>query len=442
MPILTVPGSGGGVTGAISGTLTPGIIPVADGANSLTDGSLTDDSVGNISRSGQISIVSHLDAVSVSAAELLSLNSQGGTGAGVQIHAFSDGDVTVTSDAGNVVIGAGLAVQINGPIDLVGSNSGQATIQVAATAGNPNPLQLPIATGATGYVLSTDGGNPQQLSWISPASGVTGPTGPTGPTGSAGTGSTGPTGPTGSQGTGVTGPTGATGATGAAGSGTTGATGSSGLGFPSPTMGMMSYLYPAIGTITNLTAMGHDTSSSFGTLGGNGGGVGPIIGITVLTSTASGCEGSLCHPYNYSPYLNMQWGIAATGANVRSWAGLTSNSGSTQCGATNPAGDYAAFRWAQGVDTNIQCITKDSSTQTVVDSGVPVTLGAVNKLAINCDSANSQVLFYINGSLVATITTHLPTAATAMKWMSGFTQTAGTGAQLYIGRVYVVDQLQ
>lgn len=58
----------------------------------------------------------------------------------------------------NTVGGADLRFQ--------GSSNGSASIRVAAAAGSPNPLQLPIVTGAAGAVLSTDGGNPQQLSWI------------------------------------------------------------------------------------------------------------------------------------------------------------------------------------------------------------------------------------------------------------------------------------
>lgn len=56
-----------------------------------------------------------------------------------------------------------------GVLLLGGSTSGYAKIQVAATAGSPNPLQLPTATGSAGEVLATDGNNPQQLYWTNPA---------------------------------------------------------------------------------------------------------------------------------------------------------------------------------------------------------------------------------------------------------------------------------
>lgn len=69
-------------------------------------------------------------------------------------------------------------------------------------------FNLPNTTGASGYLLSTDGAG--NLSWQSALTGPTGVTGPTGTNGSTGpTGATGATGPSGVTGnTGVTGPTG------------------------------------------------------------------------------------------------------------------------------------------------------------------------------------------------------------------------------------------
>lgn len=213
-----------------------------------------------------------------------------------------------------------------------------------------------------------------------------------------------------------------------------------GSGWPNPSMGAFTFIYASLtANSSNFTVgIGRDTSATFGTTGGNGSPGGTIIGVTLTGSTASGFEGSLLHAYNVSPYMNVQVGVNGTTAG-RLWVGLTSNGGSTQMASNNPAGNYAAFLWEVG--NNFKCITKDGTTQTIVDSGVALVSGTLYRLTINCDSANSQVLFYINGSLVATITTHLPTAATAMKWMQGLTQTTGSGDQLFAGRVFVVDQL-
>jgi hypothetical protein len=50
-------------------------------------------------------------------------------------------------------------------IDFTGATSGTAKLCVADIAGTPTQLNLPITSGTAGKFLSTDGGNPQQLSW-------------------------------------------------------------------------------------------------------------------------------------------------------------------------------------------------------------------------------------------------------------------------------------
>lgn len=62
----------------------------------------------------------------------------------------------------------------SGQVTLTGASSGSATIQAATAQGTPQPVQLPTSTGTSGYVLSTDGGTPQQLSWIAPGAGTLG----------------------------------------------------------------------------------------------------------------------------------------------------------------------------------------------------------------------------------------------------------------------------
>jgi hypothetical protein len=53
----------------------------------------------------------------------------------------------------------------NGISSWFGTTSGSAGLGVAAIAGTPNSILLPITTGTVGQVLTTDGGNPQQTSW-------------------------------------------------------------------------------------------------------------------------------------------------------------------------------------------------------------------------------------------------------------------------------------
>lgn len=54
----------------------------------------------------------------------------------------------------------------DGRLCLPGIISGQACITVPDTAGSPADIRLPITTGCVGCILKTDGGTPQQLSWI------------------------------------------------------------------------------------------------------------------------------------------------------------------------------------------------------------------------------------------------------------------------------------
>ena len=67
---------------------------------------------------------------------------------------------------------------LGGSINFVGDTSGSARLGVSAVAGGSNEIFLPTATGTPGQVLSTDGGNPQQTSWVSralvPLTGTTG----------------------------------------------------------------------------------------------------------------------------------------------------------------------------------------------------------------------------------------------------------------------------
>jgi hypothetical protein len=63
----------------------------------------------------------------------------------------------------------GSAVNGTGILSLRGITSGSAKISVPSVAGSPNTILLPTATAAaSGHLLSSDGGNPQQLSWVAP----------------------------------------------------------------------------------------------------------------------------------------------------------------------------------------------------------------------------------------------------------------------------------
>ena len=100
----------------------------------------------------------------------------------------------------------------------------------------------------------------------------------------------------------------------------------------------------------------------------------------------------------------------------RYWNGITDCS-TTNMGATffsdTPAANFVGFRFSTGAgDTNYQAVCQTgSSNQTVVDTGVAP--GSVaDKLEFKPSGGN--VLFYINGTLVATISTNVPSNALGM----------------------------
>lgn len=79
-----------------------------------------------------------------------------------------------------------------------------------------------------------------------------------------------------------------------------------------------------------------------------------------------------------------------------------------------PAVQFVAFRFSttQG-DTHYQAIVSDGSTPTTVDTGIAPTTNPIS-LSIIFDDGAGTVKFYIGSTLVATISTHLPTSGTKM----------------------------
>jgi hypothetical protein len=157
------------------------------------------------------------------------------------------------------------------------------------------------------------------------------------------------------------------------------------------------------------------------------------------TNTASGLNGNL----NYRTGRNIRFfllcGAAGKITDERWWWGVTDQTLATMSGSANPAGNYAAFRFdTTASDTTWQCITKDGSTQNVQASGVAPVINTVQTFAIEFNDSGSTVLFYINGSLVATSSSHLPSASTNLRYVlttecfSSTTSNGFTFEQLFI----------
>lgn len=113
--------------------------------------------------------------------------------------------------------------------------------------------------------------------------------------------------------------------------------------------------------------------------------------------------------------INAVWrGWMGRTTDIRFWIVLTDAFSGGLTVSDTPSGNYAGFRFsAIGGDTQIQCCTSDGSTQTVASSGVTPDL-ASHSYGILFDDVTPAIKFYIDGNLVATITTHLPTSGSLL----------------------------
>jgi hypothetical protein len=145
---------------------------------------------------------------------------------------------------------------------------------------------------------------------------------------------------------------------------------------------------------------------------------------------------------NYVVGRNLGWwfdGFTSRITDQRIWVGLTDQSAGTQGISGNPAGKYAAFRWSTiDGDTSWQCITKDGSTQTVVSSGVAPVANASQTFAMIFADSVPNITFYINGAVVATISTHLPPSATILRWvMTEMWAVSIVNSEMYISQMRI-----
>jgi hypothetical protein len=84
---------------------------------------------------------------------------------------------------------------------------------------------------------------------------------------------------------------------------------------------------------------------------------------------------------------------------------------------------------ASAASPNWKCVTINSTVRTFTITSIPVVAGQWYKLRININAASNSVEFYIDGVLVATHTTNIPTVATATSITSLITKTIGTTAR-------------
>jgi len=93
--------------------------------------------------------------------------------------------------------------------------------------------------------------------------------------------------------------------------------------------------------------------------------------------------------------------------------------------------DAVMFRYTHSVNSGkFECVTRSNNTETAVDSGITVATTTWYKLGITVNAAASSVTFSINGSVVATITTNIPSGTGRLTApLIGIVKSAGTNAR-------------
>jgi hypothetical protein len=336
-------------------------------------------------------------------------------------------------------------LSIIGPIGPTGPSGGPVGPTGATGAtGSQGPTGPSGATGVTGAGVTGPTG-PTGSNGSNGAQGATGPAGATGPSG----GPIGPTGPTGATGVGTTGPTGATGTgttgpTGSAGAtGPTGPTGSGGGGAAGGAAGALRYGYcyfikdgtgfRTAGIALTATAMGSTWNTA------NAGTANMASGQEWYTAgTANSLAGAYTTDDDWMNGQGLQMqcimaNITRVTSDIRWWVGMANAIPTTLFGGSDsPASTkYACFRFSSAAgDSTFQCCTSDGSSQTVASTSITPALNTSYQFAIVCNDSVPNVEFYINGVLVATLTTHLP--GNSGSQMYSFGGTARTTTDLHV----------
>lgn len=103
---------------------------------------------------------------------------------------------------------------------------------------------------------------------------------------------------------------------------------------------------------------------------------------------------------------------------------------------TGESTDGIFFRYDSEVNGGEwECVCRAAGVETVVDSNVAPSAGVYQLFSIVVNAAGTSAVFSINGSVVATITTNIPTGANAFGWGVMALKSAGTTAT----RSYLID---
>lgn len=96
--------------------------------------------------------------------------------------------------------------------------------------------------------------------------------------------------------------------------------------------------------------------------------------------------------------------------------------------ATGNGVDMVAFRYTHGTNSGRwEAVCRSNSSETATDTGIAAETSSFHTFEIFINAAGNSVTFYIDGSLVATVTTNIPTgSARTLGWLTGGVKSAGT----------------
>ena len=144
-------------------------------------------------------------------------------------------------------------------------------------------------------------------------------------------------------------------------------------------------------------------------------------GVGIQLEPASGANGTgyLDQTANITTGILQDWFtkcLLGGTTDARYWIGMWdgNDAPTTDLSTNTPTANLIAFRYASATDSTIMAVCQtSSSSQTVVSTGVTPNLTVPQVFEIV--PSGTSVLFYINGTLVATITTNIPASTVAMR---------------------------
>ena len=135
------------------------------------------------------------------------------------------------------------------------------------------------------------------------------------------------------------------------------------------------------------------------------------------------------------------YGSGSTGARV--WIGMTSQTSGTMVQSDNPTGNYAGFSYnTNRNDVNWQFITKDNSTQNIIDTGVPLVTGKAYDFYVYTPPNGTTIYWRVdnlNDGVMqeGSTTNNLPINTTYLRGSAGISTLTTTARNIRVNKIYV-----